>query len=119
VVQQGSDMSAGYDLNVQAGRNILIGSAAEQSAYQRETSQTRTGTTTTVNHNFGNMVDGLNGAGKGDNTVSQASRMGVIGDRPRLSYPVNRGLSPIVPLGKSMVVLGVRINLHLRFPKRN
>ena len=73
VVQQGSDMSAGYDLNVQAGRNILVDAATEQSAYERETSQTRTGTTTTVNHNFGNMVDGLNGAGKGDNTVSQAS----------------------------------------------
>lgn len=73
VVQQGSDMSAGYDLNVQAGRNILVDAATEQSAYERETSQTRTGTTTTVNHNFGNMVDGINGAGKGDNTVSQAS----------------------------------------------
>jgi len=73
VVQQGSDMSAGYDLNVQAGRNILVDAAAEQSVYERETSQSRTGTTTTVNHNFGNMVDGLNGAGKGDNTVSQAS----------------------------------------------
>ncbi len=73
VVQQGSDMSAGYDLNVQAGRNILIDSAGEQSVYERETSQSRTGTTTTVNHNFGNMIDGINGAGKGDNTVSQAS----------------------------------------------
>ncbi|WP_371924059.1 hemagglutinin repeat-containing protein [Pseudomonas sp. IC_126] len=73
VVQQGSDMSAGYDLNVQAGRNILIDAATEQSIYERETSQTRTGTTTTVNHNFGNMVDGINGAGDGENTVSQAS----------------------------------------------
>lgn len=73
VVQQGSDMSAGYDLNVQAGRNILVDAATEQSVYERETSQSRTGTTTTVNHNFGNMVDGINGAGKGDNTVSQAS----------------------------------------------
>lgn len=39
----------------------------------REQSQKRTGTTTTVNHNFGNTMDALSGAGKGDNSVSQAS----------------------------------------------
>lgn len=73
IVQQGSDLTAGYDLNLQAGRNILIDAAAEQSLSIREQSQKRTGTTTTVNHNFGNTMDALSGAGKGDNSVSQAS----------------------------------------------
>ncbi|WP_395502397.1 hemagglutinin repeat-containing protein [Ectopseudomonas mendocina] len=73
IVQQGSDLAAGYDLNLQAGRNILIDAAAEQSLSVREQSQKRTGTTTTVNHNFGNTMDALSGAGKGDNSVSQAS----------------------------------------------
>jgi filamentous hemagglutinin len=31
VVQQGSDMSARYDINLQAGRNMLIDGAPEQS----------------------------------------------------------------------------------------
>nr|WP_305884109.1 hemagglutinin repeat-containing protein [Pseudomonas sp. PIC25] len=73
IVQQGSDMSAGYDINLQAGRNILIDAAPEQSVTAREQSQTRTGTTTKVSHNVGNMLDALNGAGKGDNAVSQVS----------------------------------------------
>ena len=73
IVQQGSDLAAGYDLNLQAGRNILIDAAAEQSLSVREQTQKRTGTTTTVNHNFGNTMDALSGAGKGDNSVSQAS----------------------------------------------
>lgn len=73
IVQQGSDLAAGYDLNLQAGRNILIDAAAEQSLSVREQTQKRTGTTTTVNHNFGNTMDALSGAGKGDNSVSKAS----------------------------------------------
>jgi len=73
IVQQGSDLNAGYDLNLQAGRNIVVDAAAEQSLSVREQSQERTGTTTTVNHNFGNTMDALSGAGKGDNSVSQAS----------------------------------------------
>ena len=73
IVQEGSDLAAGYDLNLQAGRNILIDAAGEQSLSVREQSQKRTGTTTTVNHNFGNTMDALSGAGKGDNSVSQAS----------------------------------------------
>ncbi len=73
IVQQGSDMSAGYDINLQAGRNILIDAAPEQSVTAREQSQTRTGTTTKVSHNVGNMMDALSGAGKGDNAISQVS----------------------------------------------
>lgn len=73
IVQRGSDLDAGYDLSLQAGRNILIDAAREQSLTAREQSQKRAGTSTTVNHNFGNTMDALNGAGKGDNTVSQAS----------------------------------------------
>ena len=73
ITQQGSDLSAGYDLTLQAGRNILIDAANEQSMSAREQSQKRTGSSTTVNHNFDNTMDALRGAGKGDNTVSQAS----------------------------------------------
>ncbi|MFV0456838.1 MAG: hemagglutinin repeat-containing protein, partial [Pseudomonas sp.] len=73
ILQQGSDLSAGYDLNMQAGRDIRIDAANEQWAYAREQSQKRTGTSTTVNHNFANTKDAISGAGKGENTVSQAS----------------------------------------------
>ncbi|WP_165497002.1 hemagglutinin repeat-containing protein [Phytopseudomonas dryadis] len=73
ILQQGSDLSAGYDLNMQAGRDILIDAANEQSTYAREQSQKRTGSSTTVNHNLGRTKDAISGAGKGDNTVSQAS----------------------------------------------
>ena len=73
ITQQGSDLNAGYDLNLQAGRNIVIDAAKEQSMTAREQSQKRTGTSTTVSHNFENTMNALGGAGKGDNTVSQAS----------------------------------------------
>jgi filamentous hemagglutinin len=73
IVQQGSDLGAGYDINLQAGRNILIDAAQEQSTIGREQGQERSGTTTTVNHNFGNTMDALGGAGEGDNSVSQVS----------------------------------------------
>ncbi len=71
--QQGSDMQAGYDLNMKAGRDILVDAAREQSSIEREQSQKRTGTTTTVNHNFERTKDAVSGAGKGENSVSQAS----------------------------------------------
>jgi filamentous hemagglutinin len=73
VVQQGSDLSAGYDINVQAGRDILIDAAGERSVSTHTESQERTGTTTHVNHNAGSTMDALQGAGKGENGVSQAS----------------------------------------------
>ncbi|WP_242675385.1 hemagglutinin repeat-containing protein [Phytopseudomonas dryadis] len=58
---------------MRAGRDILIDAANEQSSYAREQSQKRTGTSTTVNHNFANTKDAISGTGKGENTVSQAS----------------------------------------------
>jgi filamentous hemagglutinin len=73
IVQQGSDMSAGYDLNLQAGRHIVIDAAHEQSTQSREQSQERDGSTTRVNHNLGNLKDALSGAGEGENTTSQVS----------------------------------------------
>ncbi|WP_341845537.1 hemagglutinin repeat-containing protein [Phytopseudomonas flavescens] len=73
ILQQGSDLQAGYDLNLQAVRDIRIDAASEQSTYAREQSQKRTGSSTTVNHNFQRTKDAVSGAGKGDNTVSQAS----------------------------------------------
>ncbi|MEQ9727509.1 hemagglutinin repeat-containing protein [Pseudomonas sp. WHRI 8822A] len=71
--QQGSDMQAGYDLNMKAGRDIVVDAAREQSSIEREQSQKRSGTSTTVSHNFERTKDAVSGAGKGENTVSQAS----------------------------------------------
>ncbi|UCJ18865.1 hemagglutinin repeat-containing protein [Pseudomonas sp. MM211] len=71
--QQGSDMQAGYDLNMKAGRDIVVDAAREQSSIEREQSQKRNGTSTTVNHNFERTKDAVSGAGKGENTVSQHS----------------------------------------------
>ena len=71
--QQGSDMQAGYDLSMTAGRDIVVDAAREQSSIEREQSQKRTGSSTTVNHNFERTKDAVSGAGKGENTVSQAS----------------------------------------------
>ncbi|SDJ07357.1 filamentous hemagglutinin, partial [Pseudomonas flavescens] len=73
ILQQGSDLQAGYDLNLHAVRDIRIDAASEQSTYAREQSQKRTGTSTTVNHNFERTKDAISGAGEGENTVSQAS----------------------------------------------
>lgn len=70
VVQQGSDLSAGYDINVQAGRDILIDAAGERSVSTHTESQERTGTTTHVNHNAGSTMDALQGAGKRVRTAS-------------------------------------------------
>ncbi|WP_285404451.1 hemagglutinin repeat-containing protein, partial [Pseudomonas sp. MEJ086] len=71
--QQGSDMQAGYDLNMKAGRDIVVDAAREQSSIEREQSQNRSGVGVTVNHNFERTKNAVSGAGKGENTVSQAS----------------------------------------------
>ena len=71
--QQGSDMQAGYDLNMKAGRDIVVDSAGEQSSIEREQSQKRSGLGVTVNHNYERTKNAVSGAGSGENTVSQAS----------------------------------------------
>ncbi|YCH22787.1 hemagglutinin repeat-containing protein [Pseudomonas sp. D1-3] len=71
--QQGSDMQAGYDLNMKAGRDIVVDAAREQSSIEREQSQKRSGLGVTVNHNYERTKNAVSGAGKGENTVSQAS----------------------------------------------
>ncbi|WP_256562828.1 hemagglutinin repeat-containing protein, partial [Pseudomonas sp. PA1(2017)] len=71
--QQGSDMQAGYDLNMKAGRDIVVDAAREQSSIEREQSQNRSGVGVTVNHNYERTKNAVSGAGKGENTVSQAS----------------------------------------------
>ena len=73
IVQQGSDMTAGYDLAMQAGRDIRIDAAHEQETTSVEKTHTRNGLTATMNHNLGNTLDAIQGAGKGDNAVSQGS----------------------------------------------
>ncbi len=71
--QQGSDMQAGYDLNMKAGRDIVVDAAREQSSIEREQSQKRSGLGVTVNHNYERTKNAVSGAGKGENNVSQAS----------------------------------------------
>ncbi len=71
--QQGSDMQAGYDLNMKAGRDIVVDASREQSSIEREQSQKRSGLGVTVNHNYERTKNAVSGAGSGENTVSQAS----------------------------------------------
>lgn len=71
--QTGSDLLASNDLDMKAGRNINIDAAREALLLEQERSQERQGLGVTVNHNFGNTKDAVGNAGKGDNGVSQAS----------------------------------------------
>ncbi|WP_413614876.1 hemagglutinin repeat-containing protein [Halomonas cupida] len=73
ITQVGGRTSAGEDITYTAERNmnLLSGSNTERTTETHE--QTRSGFGTSVNHNFGNARDAIQGAGEGDNTVSQAS----------------------------------------------
>nr|WP_253956756.1 hemagglutinin repeat-containing protein [Pseudomonas chlororaphis] len=71
--QQGSDLAAENNIKLKAGHNINIDAVEEASTVTTRDSVKRTGTTTTVAYNFGNTMDGLKGAGKGEDGVSKGS----------------------------------------------
>lgn len=71
--QTGSDLLASNDINLQAGRNINIDAARETRVLEQQRSEERQGLGVTVNHNFGNTKDAIGNAGKGDNSVSKGS----------------------------------------------
>ncbi|MEH3021628.1 MAG: hemagglutinin repeat-containing protein [Pseudomonas oryzihabitans] len=73
VLVRGADLYADNDINLRAQRNIRIDAANERNETTTSHSQNRTGTTTSVNYNFGNTVDAVRGVGQGENTVSQVS----------------------------------------------
>lgn len=73
VRQLGSDLAAGRDINLIAGQNIILDAASEQRRQQQENIHQRTGLTVSVNHNFGDTMDAIKGAGRGDNALSQVS----------------------------------------------
>ncbi|MCD5977722.1 hemagglutinin repeat-containing protein [Pseudomonas quasicaspiana] len=73
ITQRGSDLYAENDIALQAGRDITIDAAGERSESASSQSAKRSGTTTTVSYNYGNMVDAVNGAGKGEDNTSKAS----------------------------------------------
>ncbi|MBU2324658.1 MAG: hemagglutinin repeat-containing protein, partial [Gammaproteobacteria bacterium] len=71
--QTGSDLLALNDINLQAGRDIKIDAAREALLLEQQRSEERQGLGVTVNHNFGNTKEAASNAGKGENGVSQAS----------------------------------------------
>ncbi|WP_226504475.1 hemagglutinin repeat-containing protein [Pseudomonas sp. MWU16-30317] len=73
ILQQGSDAYAGNDIAYQAGRNIVIDAASEHSEQTASKSVSTNGISGTINHNLGNTRDALSGAGKGEDGVSKAS----------------------------------------------
>ncbi|MFT0867412.1 hemagglutinin repeat-containing protein [Pseudomonas sp. CAM1A] len=71
--QTGSDFKAKHDINLEAGRDINIDAARERLLVEHEREQKSQGLGVTINHNLGNTKDALEGAGKGENGVSQTS----------------------------------------------
>ncbi|MDC0690718.1 hemagglutinin repeat-containing protein [Mitsuaria sp. RG] len=71
--QTGSDLKAEHDINLDAGRDINIDAARERLLVEHEREQKSQGLGVTINHNLGKTKDALEGAGKGENGVSQTS----------------------------------------------
>ncbi|MCX5510508.1 hemagglutinin repeat-containing protein, partial [Pseudomonas sp. BJa3] len=71
--QTGSDFKAKHDINLEAGRDINIDAARERLLVEHEREQKSQGIGVTINHNLGNTKDAIEGAGKGENGVSQTS----------------------------------------------
>ncbi|MCP1621434.1 hemagglutinin repeat-containing protein [Pseudomonas nitroreducens] len=69
----GSDVDAGRDITLQAGRNIAVAAMPELSTSASTHSVERNGASGKISHNYGDTVDAIQGAGKGDNNVSKGS----------------------------------------------
>ncbi|WP_445179369.1 hemagglutinin repeat-containing protein [Pseudomonas sp. McL0111] len=70
---QGSDVQSGIDLKINAKRDINIDAAEQAEAITTWDSIKRNGTTTTIAYNIGNTLDTLQGTGKGQDGVSKGS----------------------------------------------
>jgi filamentous hemagglutinin len=73
ILQAGSDVSAVRDVAYSAGRNITVAAANERDTASRESSLSRSGLTVTANHNIGNTLDAVKGAGQGEDAISKVS----------------------------------------------
>ncbi|WP_283190188.1 hemagglutinin repeat-containing protein [Pseudomonas sp. PMCC200344] len=71
--QIGSDLKADNDINLNAGRDIRIDAARETLLTEQQREAERNGLGVTLNHNYGKTKDAANGAGKGENGISQGS----------------------------------------------
>ncbi|MDY0207507.1 MAG: hemagglutinin repeat-containing protein [Pseudomonas sp.] len=71
--QTGSDLAAGRDINLIAEGNIVLDAANEQSRQLEKTTHQRSGLAVNINHNAVNTMDAVKTAGQGDNFISQAS----------------------------------------------
>ncbi|MBX8547547.1 hemagglutinin repeat-containing protein [Pseudomonas cichorii] len=71
--QIGSDLNASNDIDLTAGRNISIDAARESQLVEQQRETERSGLGVSLNHNYGKTKDAVNGAGQGDDAVSQGS----------------------------------------------
>ncbi|MDT4802010.1 Hemagglutinin repeat protein [compost metagenome] len=71
--QVGSDLKAANDVNLQAGRDIRIDAAREREVMEHVEVYEREGLGVTVNHNFGSTKDAASNTGKGEDSVSKGS----------------------------------------------
>ncbi len=71
--QTGSDLQAGNDIDLTAGRNIKIDSARESLLTEQQRESSRNGLTVSIEHNYGSTKDAISGAGQGEDGVSKGS----------------------------------------------
>ncbi|MGE1172730.1 hemagglutinin repeat-containing protein [Pseudomonas sp. BW7P1] len=71
--QIGSDLQANNDIDLSAGRNINIDAGRETLLVEQEQEAGRNGLTASLNHNYGQTKNAVNGAGKGEDNVSKGS----------------------------------------------
>ncbi|MGE7955212.1 hemagglutinin repeat-containing protein [Pseudomonas sp. NPDC089530] len=71
--QTGSDLQASNDIDLTAGRNINIDAARETLLVEQQRETSRNGLGVSLNHNYGQTKNAVNGAGKGEDSVSKGS----------------------------------------------
>ncbi|CAM2748279.1 filamentous hemagglutinin [Pseudomonas gessardii] len=71
--QRGSDLSAANDVDLRAGRDINIDAARERLLMEQQREKERNGLSLAINHNYGDTKDAVQGAGKGEDSVSKSS----------------------------------------------
>ncbi len=70
---EGAGLDAGRDISLQATRDINVDAADETFIQERSKTRDRNGLTANISHNYGNTMDAINGTGKGEDNVSKAS----------------------------------------------
>ncbi|WP_257154482.1 hemagglutinin repeat-containing protein [Pseudomonas sp. ICMP 8385] len=71
--QRGADLSAANDVDLRAGRDINIDAARERLLVEQQREKERNGLSLAINHNYGDTKDAVQGAGKGEDSVSKGS----------------------------------------------